>query len=341
MYCLPRKKRSLIIWLIILFPVPLWAFDYLQALPEQALIPASNPLSPAKIALGKKLFFDNTLLGPKSRYSCNSCHDLRINSAGGPALSPEKNGKLTKRSAPSLWNIGIQTVYYWDGRSRSLEAQTLDHLRDPQITNWSDTGSIIDALSASPDYQRDFNNAFPGEPVSARNLARAIASFERTLLSKNSRFDHFIKGDKTRLTAREQRGMDAFNEAGCLACHFGANFAGPAPGPALGPGEGFYELFPNNLGTIYEERYQLADDQGRYAFTGNPEERYMWRVPSLRNIEYTAPYFHNGSVKTLYEAVRVMAKTQFDKDLDRDTTEDIVAFLKSLSGELPQVISEP
>jgi cytochrome c peroxidase len=129
--------------------------------------------------------------------------------------------------------------------------------------------------------------------------------------------------------------MQAFNDVGCLACHFGTNFAGPAPGPALGLGDGFYELFPNHLGTKYEMRYRLADDRGRFEYTGEPNEKYMWRVPPLRNIAQTAPYFHNGSVNTLPEAVRVMAKTQLKKELSEETVRDIVAFLNSLTGSTP------
>ena len=331
-------SRLIFGFLIAFSPIPSWAFDYLQPLPTQPMIPAENPQSKAKISLGRQLFFDNTLLGPKSSISCNSCHNLAEGGDDNRSSSIGQNGKSTRRSAPSLWNIGFQTVLYWDGRDNSLETQLLDHLRDPVISAWPNIGAIISALTQSPAYQAAFANAFPGDnAVSGTNLARALSSFQRTLLATNSAFDHYLAGDKSALSASAIRGIQAFNEAGCLACHFGANFAGPAPGPALQMGDGFYELFPNNLGSKYDNRYRLTEDLGRYEFTGHPGERHMWRVPPLRNVGLTAPYFHNGSVDTLEEAVRVMGKTQFGKDLAEDTVTDITAFLKSLTGIMPPI----
>lgn len=324
-----------------LYPATSWAFDYLQPLPDTPLIPADNPLTKAKIALGKKLFFDPSLLGPKSSLSCNSCHNLKEGGDDGQARSEGQNRKMSRRSAPGLWNIGLQTVLYWDGRSTSLEGQTLDHLRDPVISGWPNIGAAVSRLAQSSEYQRAFADAFSGKDgLSGINMARAIASFMRSLMSADSPFDRYLAGEKSALSASARRGLQLFNDAGCLACHFGANFAGPAPGPALKMGDGFYELFPNNLGTLYEQRYKLSDDLGRYEFSGDPDERYMWRVPPLRNIALTAPYFHNGSVASLQEAVRVMAKTQVDKELSESAVNDITAFLKSLTGILPSVQPE-
>lgn len=332
------RKYPVICFLLLFAPAPGWSFDYFQPLPAQPLLEESNPLSAEKIALGKKLFFDTRLLGADSRISCNSCHQLTQGGDDGRALSSGQDGKKTRRSSPGLWNIGVQTVYYWDGRATSLEQQTLDHLRDPVISSWSNIGQLITALSDSAQYRQAFDAAFPTEGISGLNLARAIASFERVLMTPDSPFDRYIQGDENALTAKQKRGMQLFSDVGCLACHFGANFAGPAPGPALGLGDGFYELFPNNLGSAYQTRYRLADDLGRYSFSGNPGEKYMWRVPALRNIEHTAPYFHNGSVAGLHEAVRVMAKTQFNRELDAASVDDIVAFLKSLSGKTPDIL---
>ncbi|MCK4586615.1 MAG: c-type cytochrome, partial [Gammaproteobacteria bacterium] len=294
----------------------------------------------AKIALGKQLFFDTELLGLDSSISCNSCHNLSQGGSDNNSISIGQNGKKTRRSSPGLWNIGLQTVLYWDGRSTSLELQTLDHLRDPVISNWISIGALVTKLSQSSRYQRAFKEAFTDSsseenPVTGINLARAIASFERSLMTGKSPFDRYITGDKSALSASAIRGITSFNNAGCLACHFGVNFAGPAPGPALKMGDGFYELFPNNLGTDYEKQYKLADDLGRYEFTGLPDERYMWRVPPLRNIELTAPYFHNGSVRKLEDAVRVMAETQLGKKLSNSTVNDITEFLKSLTTTIP------
>ena len=325
--------------LCLFLTTPALAFDYLQTLPEKPPVPANNPQTAAKIALGKRLFFDQQLLGSKSKLSCNSCHQLANGGDDNRALSIGQNGKNSLRSSPSLWNIGFQTVLYWDGRAANLEAQTLDHLRNPIVSSWSNIGALVQQLSKSEHYQKAFSEAFPADKetfyaISGINIARAISSFERTLLASNSAFDRYIAGDESAISASAKRGIQAFNDAGCLACHFGTNFAGPAPGPALKMGDGFYELFPNNLGSRYDQQYHLIDDLGRFAYSGDPEERYMWRVPPLRNIALTAPYFHNGAVDTLEEAIRVMGKTQFDKQLSDESVSDIAAFLRSLTGEL-------
>ena len=313
------------------------AFEYLQPLPKHPPIPANNPLTKAKITLGKQLFFDPKVLGINSKISCNNCHNLSQGGSDNKAYSIGQEKKKSERSAPGLWNIGFQTVLYWDGRIASLEKQTLDHLRDSLITTWHSIGDIVSYLSQSAEYQHAFNLAFNGsDPISGTNIARAIASFERSLMALNSPFDRYINGDTSAISASAIRGIESFNNSGCLACHFGVNFAGPAPGPALKMGDGFYELFPNNLGTIFEKKYRLADDRGLYEYSGLPDERYMWRVAPLRNIALTAPYFHNGSVATLKQAIKVMAKTQMDKDLNASTVEDIEAFLRSLTGEPPQ-----
>lgn len=316
-----------------------WAFDYLQPLPATAPQPADNPATAAKIALGKRLFFDPRLLGANSPISCNSCHNLAAGGDDDRALSIGQGKQLTRRSAPSLWNIGFQTVLYWDGRAISLESQTLDHLRDPVVSAWPNLGALVQAVAESADYQAAFSAAFPQDSatlhgVSGSNIARALASFERSLLATDSDFDRYLAGDTSALSASAKRGIQAFNQAGCLACHFGANFAGPAPGPGLKMGDGFYELFPTKLGSAYDSRYQLTQDQGRFAYTGDPGEIYMWRVPPLRNIALTAPYFHNGSVPTLEEAIRVMARTQFNIPVSEETVKDISAFLRSLTGEI-------
>jgi len=321
-----------------------WGFDHYQPLPTQLPLPADNPPTAAKAALGARLFFDTRLLGADSPLSCDSCHTLAHGGSDGQARSHGQHGRLTYRNAPTLWNIGFQTVLYWDGRAPSLEGQLLDHLRDPQISRAPNLGTTVDWLLADAGYRRDFAAAFPGDdPVTGDNLARALASFLRSLLTPDSPFDRYLGGERSALSASARRGMQIFRDIGCLSCHFGVNLAGPAPGPAMGLGDGFYELFPNTLGSAYDRRYRLADDQGRFEYTGNPWERYMWRVPILRNIAETAPYFHNGSVATLEEAVRVMAKTQLRLDLPIRDVDDIAAFLRSLTGRmsLPAGLAPP
>lgn len=314
------------------------AFDILQPLPETPPVPDDNPITAEKIALGKQLFFDPRLSVTMS-VSCNTCHNLMAGGQDMRPLSTGANGKKGRRNAPTLWNVAFQTVLYWDGRARSLEEQAHSHLLDPYAMGMPDEKSLVARLATIPGYVRQFEQIFRGErPVSLENIAKSLASYERTLLTPNSPFDRYIRGDHSALSAQAVRGMELFNETGCLACHFGVNFAGPAPGPSLKMGDGFYELFPNHLGSVYDKRYRLADDLGRYEVSKDPGEKRMWRVALLRNIALTAPYFHNGSVATLDEAVRVMAKTQLKKTLRDEDQRAIVAFLHSLTGEFPDQI---
>ncbi len=317
---------------------PVLAFDYFQPLPKDVPIPADNPQSKAKIELGKKLFFDPRL-SVDGTQTCNGCHNLAAGGEDGRAFSIGHNGATTRRSAPTLWNIGFQTVLYWDGRARSLEDQFVDHVADPTISGFTQTDELIARLRKIPGYVTSFKKVF-GTEVTLASAARAVASFERTLFTPDSRYDAFIRGEKKSLTEQELRGKELFRTVECLSCHFGVNFAGPAPGPALGMGDGFYELFPNHLGTEYDASHHIADDQGVFEFDHDPGHKRLWRVPPLRNIALTAPYFHNGSARTLEEAVRMMAKTQLKKELPNQEVDDIVAFLKTLTGKRP-VVSLP
>jgi cytochrome c peroxidase len=323
-------------------PLQLFAasFDYLQPLPDKPLVPENNPLTDEKIALGKKLFFDKRLSNSNT-LSCNDCHNLNAGGDNNQALAIGDSGKSTRRNPPTLLNIGLQTVLYWDGRSKTLEEQTIDHLKDPHIMGNTDTKALVDRLSKDSSYVKAFMNTFKSaHGVQMKNIAKALASFQRSLMTPDSPFDRYIKGDKQAISKKAQKGIQIFNDTGCLACHFGVNFAGPAPGPAMGMGDGFYELFPNNLGSQYDKSHQLIDDLGRYEFSKDPTEKYMWRVPPLRNIALTAPYFHNGSAKTLEEAITIMAKTQTDKVLTKEEIAAVAEFLKSLTGKKPAILDE-
>lgn len=311
-------------------------FNALQPLPKQPPIPQDNPMTPAKVALGKQLYFD-TRLSLAGTHSCNSCHNVMAGGDDGRAVSVGVNGKTGTRSAPTVWNAAFSTVLYRDGRARSLEEQVKSHLLSPTEMGMPDGQAVVARITAIPGYRSQFSKVFGGkEPVSYDNIAKAISSYERTLATPNSAYDHYLRGDKKALSSDAKRGLEEFQKVQCVSCHFWVNLAGPVPGLAFQMGEGFYELFPNYPGTEYEKRYQLADDIGRYNVTGIETDRRMWRVPGLRNVAVTAPYFHNGAVKTLEEAVRVMGKTQLNKDLTDQQVKDITAFLNSLTGEFPK-----
>ncbi|MBI3775739.1 MAG: c-type cytochrome [Gammaproteobacteria bacterium] len=316
-------------------PLPSHAFDYFQPLPKQVPVPKDNPLSKAKIELGKKLFFDTRLSSGNST-SCNTCHNVNTGGTDGLAVSKGVNGQPTRRNTPALWNIGFQTVLFWDGRAKSLEDQFKQHVVDAHITGYTEANELLKRLQSIPGYAAEFKVVF-GSDITLDRLAQAVASFERSLISPDSRYDRYLRGDKNALNAQELRGKETFRSVECLSCHFGVNFAGPAPGPALHMGDGFYELFPNHLGSSYDASHRIADDQGVFEFDHDPAHRRLWRVPPLRNIALTAPYFHNGSARTLADAVRIMAKVQLKQDLTDQQVADLVAFLNSLTGRVPKI----
>ncbi|MFV2055076.1 MAG: cytochrome-c peroxidase [Thiohalomonadales bacterium] len=331
-------SRIVVFFLISVFTVTFsHAFEYLQPLPNKPLVPKDNPLSQAKILLGKWLFYQ-TGLSKNKKLSCNHCHNLLAAGSDGLPFSRGHDGKLTKRSTPALWNIGLQTVLNWDGRYKTLEEQAEAHIKDPDIMAMSDD-IVMSRFANNKEFVTLFKSASPNVNVNIKSLALALASFQRSLLAPNSPFDLYIQGDKTALSDLAIRGMKTFNQAGCLACHFGVNFAGPAPGPAMDIGDGFYELFPTARGSSYEKQYKLLDDKGRYEFSKDLGEIYMWRVPSLRNIALSPPYFHNGSAKTLREAIMVMAKVQFKIDLSETQIDELSAFLRSLTGQRPRILN--
>jgi len=330
-----RSLFSSVIFLSIFASIQTQAFEYLQPLPDTPVIPADNPQSDKKIQLGKQLYFDSRLSNDGA-VSCNSCHNLAGSAdAEGSTLNMQARG--VTRDAPSLWNIGHMSTYYWDARSLALEAQAVDHLLDPRIMDMLSEEKIVGRLNRIPGYRLAFENTFKDQKISMENIGKAIAAFERTLNTPDSPFDQYIKGNKSKISKAAKRGITIFTNKGCLACHFGVNFAGPAPGPALKMGDGFYEMFPNYRGTYYEEKYRFVDDLGRYHVTLDPEDKVMWRVPSLRNVIDTAPYFHNGAVNDINEAVRIMSKAQFNYDITEAEVSDVVAFLKTLTGKYPEI----
>ena len=214
---------------------------------------------------------------------------------------------------------------------RTLEDQAKGPILNPIEMAMPDESSAVDRIRSIPGYVSQFETVFGGEvPVNYDNIAKAIASYERTLVTPDSPFDRFINGDKEALNSSAQRGMQTVQDIGCTACHSGPIFAGPGTLPI---GQGFFQRFPLLNDSEYVAKYRLAEDLGRYTVTEKESDKHMWRVPTWRNVALTAPYFHNGSVDTLDEAVRVMAKTQLGLDLSAEQVGDIVAFLESLTGE--------
>lgn len=300
-----------------------------QPLPEKPPVPEDNPMSPAKVSLGKQLYFDKRL-SVDGTISCNSCHSVLAGGTDNRETSMGVKGQEGPRNAPTVWNAAFLTVQFWDGRAKSLEEQAKGPIVNPIEMGMPSPQAAVERIRKIPGYRQQFEEVFGA--VTYDNIARAIAAYERTLLTPDSPFDRYQKGDKDAMSEQAVRGMKTVRQVGCTACHTGVNFAGPE----MPMGSGFYQKFPTNTDNEYVGKYNLMEDLGRYEVTGNEEDRHMWRVQTWRNVALTAPYFHNGSVKTLDEAVRVMARTQLDKELTDQQVADIVAFLNALTGKFPE-----
>lgn len=285
--------------------------------PLPARMPGADKDTPALVNLGRTLFFDVRLSANNSQ-SCNSCHAVDKNRGGvdNEATSPGAFGKRGGRNSPTVLNAGFHMTQFWDGRAGDLTAQAKGPILNPIEMAMPSEQAVVEKLGTIPTYQTAFAKAFPGEakPLTYDNLARAIAAFERTLVTRD-RFDDFLKGENQALTAEEFKGLDLFVSIGCTACH---------NGPALG-------------GNSYQKRGLIhavkLDDVGRFGVTGDEDDKFKFKVPGLRNISMTAPYFHDGSKRELTEAVREMAWIQLDRKLTDEEANALTAFLNALSDK--------
>lgn len=303
-----------------------------KPLPDQPPVPKDNPMTVEKIELGKMLYFDPRL-SMDGTVSCNSCHNVMYHGGDGRPVGAGIHGQRGGRGSPTVWNSAFLSVQFWDGRAPTLEEQAKGPLINNVEMGMSSHDFAVARLKKIPGYVSAFKAAFPKErnPITIDTVAKAIATYERTLITPNSPFDKYLKGDKKAISAAAIRGMKLVDEIGCTSCHNGVIFAGEEE-----MGVGNFKPFPQIPGSKYDKMYDLTSDLGRYDVTKKEEDKNVWRVATWRNIAITAPYFHNGKVKTLDEAVRVMAKTQLDMDLNKKQVDDIVAFLNTLTGEFPE-----
>ncbi len=302
-----------------------------QALPSVAPAPADNPTTPDKVTLGKMLYFDPRF-SSTGTVSCFTCHNVMEGGDDHRPTSIGVHGQKGGRNAPTVWNAAFLSVQFWDGRAATLEDQAKGPPVNPVEMGMENLHAVIDRIRRIPGYKPYFEKAFgAGDVVTMDNAARAIAAYERTLITPNSAYDRYVKGEKSAMTAQQVRGMNTFLATGCTSCHQGPAFNGPP----LPVGTGFFMKFPTFPDSPYVAKYDLMKDKGRSESTHNPADDHMWRVQTLRNLVYTAPYMHNGSVKTLPEAVRVMASTELNRTLADADVADIVAFLESLTGPFP------
>jgi cytochrome c peroxidase len=293
-----------------------------EPLPDSALSD-SNPLTPEKVTLGKALFYDKRL-SKKGTISCNSCHMLSGFGADAEATSTGDGGAKGTRNSPTVLNAAFHTSQFWDGRASDVEEQAGMPIMNPIEMGIPSKAFLESRLKEIPDYQDRFAAAFPKdkEPVTYYNLQLAIAAFERTLVTP-SRFDAYLKGRTKAITAEEKKGLREFMGSGCITCHRG-----------VGIGGAMFQKF--GLQRDYREfTGSRTDDQGRKALTGQGSDEDVFKVPGLRNSVGTAPYFHDGSVASLDSSVMIMAEAQLNRKLSPEQVASIVAFLGSLSGEVP------
>lgn len=299
---------------------PAGVSDLLVPLPTSVVDPPDNPSTSEKTALGRRLFFEKSL--SRSGFtSCNSCHDL--SKAGVDQLIRAIGEMVGQRNTPTIFNAALLSSHFADGGEHSLEALSKGLIQAHEHLDLTSTEAVSALRKAG--YAPAFEAAFPGEvdPLTLDNVGKAIASFTRTLLTPNAPFDKYLTGDLDALTASQKRGLQLFQDNGCVACH---------SGPLLG-------------GTLFTKFSHLQEkgmsyDYGAFQVSGQPDDQFVFRVAPLRNVALTAPYFHNGSVQTLEEAVRIMGKAQLGFTLNDQNIADMVAFLNSLTGEFP-VIDAP
>jgi cytochrome c peroxidase len=304
-----------------------------EALPAVAPAPADNPTTAARVELGKMLYHDPRF-SETGTVACASCHNVMEGGDDHRPTSVGVHGVLGGRNAPTVFNAAFLSSQFWDGRAASLEEQAKGPITNPVEMGMKDLPSAMARIRAIPGYAPYFAAAFgPGDVTNIDNAAKAIAAYERTLITPDTPYDRYVRGDKTALDAQQQRGMQLFASLGCQGCHAGAAFAGPP----TAMGTPVLQRFPVIDSSPYVAKYAFAADKGRAVSTGKPDDEHMWRVPTLRNLTYTAPYMHNGSVKSLPDAVRVMASVQLGQDaLQPGQVEDVVAFLGALTGGFPQ-----
>jgi cytochrome c peroxidase len=281
-------------------------------------MPGADKDTPARVELGRKLYFEKNVSSNRTQ-SCNSCHQVEPGKAGVDNLptSPGALGKPGGRNSPTTLNAGFHIAQFWDGRAATLEDQAKGPVLNPGEMGMPDANAVLERLNAIPEYATLFKTAFPGEesPVTYDNFARAVAAFERTLITKD-RYDDFVKGDDKALSAAELKGLDTFINTGCITCHIGSLFGGQ-----------MYQ----KMGLV--NPYENKADLGRFEVTKNEAEKYFFKVPSLRNIALTGPYFHDGKAATLEDAVTQMAWLQLGKKLAPDEVKSIVTFLNALSDK--------
>jgi len=300
-------------------PATLKAF---APLPEVAQ--GKEPLTEEKVTLGRMLYYD-ARLSKSQKISCNSCHALTQYGVDNEPTSDGYKGQKGTRNSPTVYNAAFHFVQFWDGRAPNVEEQAKGPVLNPVEMAMKSAKQVIAVLKSMPEYVDAFKKAFPTEkdPVTYDNMGKAIGAFERKLITP-ARWDKFLKGDQAALTTDEKAGFNTFVASGCQACHAGALLGG--------------SMF-QKIGAV--KPWPETSDPGRSKVTGNDADKLMFKVPSLRNVEKTGPYFHNGQTATLQEAISMMADHQLGKTLSDADIQSIATWMKSLTGVIPADYIKP
>lgn len=288
-------------------------FGAVQPLPDRVEV------DPGKVALGERLFHDARLSGDGS-ISCSSCHGLHTAGVDNRVRSIGVNGVEGDINALTVFNSGFNFVQFWDGRAATLEEQIEGPLNNPRemASSWP---QAIARISGDATYSAQFLRLYR-DGITAANIKDAIATFERSLVTPDSRFDKYLRGDQSALTGDEKRGYELFQSYGCISCHQGVNLGG-----------NMFEKM-GLMGDYFSDRGNLTDaDLGRFKLNREEHSRHEFRVPGLRNVARTAPYFHDGHAQSLHQAVAIMARYQLGRPMPQDDVDAIVAFLNTLTGE--------
>jgi cytochrome c peroxidase len=305
------------------------AHQVFKPLPKD-MATAEFPIDATRVALGRKLFFDPRL-SLDGTVSCATCHRPALYGTDALPKSIGAEHRLNARNAPTVLNAALQFKAHWIGDRQNVEEQAIKSLTGHASFGNPDTATVIQKIKALPGYEEEFKQAFSNEPepVKPENWGKAIGAYERTLVTP-SPFDAFLKGDAKALTPQAQNGLKTFIDIGCASCHNGVGIGGSS-----------FQKFG-----VFEDYWKQTGsqpiDEGRFTATQEPADKYVFKVPILRNVAMTPPYFHDGSVATLPQAVRVMGKVQLGRELTDREVHDLVAFLNSLTGKQPEnFVTEP
>ncbi len=295
---------------------------YINPLPTYS-INDKNDIERLRIDLGEKLFSDS-ILSFNQTQSCNTCHPLDKFGMDNKRVSEGDNGRTGVRNTPTVYNSSLQFAQFWDARVTTLEEQALGPIFGIDEMGMKDTLEVIKRVKNKDGYQQLFKIAYPDADTSItiQNIANCLAAFEKTLITSNDRFDQYLKGDLSILNEQEKRGLASFIDKGCIPCHSGALLGGN-----MNQKFAVYGYYWDYTGSTHF-------DKGKYQHTHDASDKFVFKVPTLRNIAKTGPYFHDGSVDSLSEAVRIMARAELNTSLSNAEIEDIVAFMKVLSGKI-------